>query len=114
LVVVRWLPGQGIESLLNTNVGLGTGLEELDAKLISQSLALVLLDNLNSDRTKKYVSLISDECISNLLLSKEQDISLRRLLSYLLVEHVALVSDQDLVDTFTGMLFHVGEPVANV
>lgn len=112
--MVRWLPGQGIESLLNTNVGLGTGLEELDTKLIGQSLALVLLDNLNSDRTKNNVSLISDECIPTLLLSKEQDISLRRLLSYLLVEHVALVSDQDLVDTFTGMLLHVGEPVTNV
>lgn len=33
---------------------------------------------------------------------------------YLLVEHVALVSNQDLVDTFAGMLLHVGEPVANV
>lgn len=52
--------------------------------------------------------------MSSLLLSKEQDISMRRLLSYLLVEHVALVSDQDLVDTFTGMLLHIGEPVANV
>lgn len=34
--------------------------------------------------------------------------------SYLLVWHITLVSDQDLVDTLAGMLLNVGEPVANV
>lgn len=34
--------------------------------------------------------------------------------SHLLVWHITLVSNQNLVDTLAGMLLNVGEPVANV
>jgi len=33
---------------------------------------------------------------------------------YLLIRHIALVSNQNLVHTLTGMLLDVGEPIADV
>lgn len=57
------LPGNRVEGLLDTNVGLCAGLQELDSKLVCKGLTLILGDHLWGGNKKTKGVAVSIRCV---------------------------------------------------